>query len=315
MRPYPVIVLALAALAAGVISATASGERRRPPASPVPAPRVAAPLPAVPRCAADKPAAGKAPSERLLGAFSILRRERGADDELPREALDALRLRGLRPADPASARLLRATAEGGRAWVVPVADVRTAGIFGVPCHAERPPRIVVSPRRPVPDRPLPAPVLPAPVPLPVRLPAGPQEGLVVVALGGAPGGGGGARDDLIRGRAPVTVDPCAGPKGDMLGVSGIVPDGVASAYLTSADGTAVRADVRDNGYSFVVPRTRRPQQRYVVWTGGDGTPHVQPVALFPFTVRCRPGVPAVARVTPDGPFLVRPAGPALPVAP
>ena len=63
----------------------------------------------------------------------------------------------------------------------------------------------------------------------------------------------------------------------MLGVSGIVPDGVAAAYLTSPDGTAVRADVRDNAFAFVVPRTTRRQARYVVWTGADGTPHVQPV--------------------------------------
>ena len=63
----------------------------------------------------------------------------------------------------------------------------------------------------------------------------------------------------------------------MLGVSGVVPDGVAAAYLTAPDGTAVRADVADNAYAFVVPAPRDPGQRYVVWTGGDGTPHVQPV--------------------------------------
>ena len=63
----------------------------------------------------------------------------------------------------------------------------------------------------------------------------------------------------------------------MLGVSGIVPDGVAAAYLTSPDGTAVRADVRDNAFAFVVPRTAAHHARYVVWTGADGTPHVQPV--------------------------------------
>ena len=66
----------------------------------------------------------------------------------------------------------------------------------------------------------------------------------------------------------------------MLGVSGIVPDGVAAAYLTAPDGTAVKADVKDNGYEFLIPRPRTVEQRYVVWTGGDGTPHVQPVTAM-----------------------------------
>ena len=51
-------------------------------------------------------------------------------------------------------------------------------------------------------------------------------------------------------------------------------------FLTAPDGTAVRADVKDNGYEFLLPNQRTPEQRYVVWTGGDGTPHVQPVVTF-----------------------------------
>jgi hypothetical protein len=78
----------------------------------------------------------------------------------------------------------------------------------------------------------------------------------------------------------VSVDPCAGDNHDMLRVSGIVPDGVAAAFLTAPDGTAVRADVKDNGYEFLVAQPRTVGQRYVVWTGGDGTPHVQPLLTF-----------------------------------
>jgi hypothetical protein len=78
----------------------------------------------------------------------------------------------------------------------------------------------------------------------------------------------------------VAVDPCAGDNHGMLRVSGIVPDGVAAAFLTAPDGTAVRADVKDNGYEFLVPQPRTVGQRYVVWTGGDGTPHVQPILTF-----------------------------------
>jgi hypothetical protein len=127
------------------------------------------------------------------------------------------------------------------------------------------------------------------------------EGIAVVALGGAPAGGGGALRDLVRGTAPVATDPCSGPARDMLGVSGMVPDGVAAVFLTAPDGTAVRADVQDNGFSFVVPASRRPEPRYVVWTGSDGTPHVQPVspfAAFP-GVLCKRSR-GLADVTPNG---------------
>ena len=42
----------------------------------------------------------------------------------------------------------------------------------------------------------------------------------------------------------------------------------------------MRADVKDNGYEFLLPNQRSYEQRYVVWTGGDGTPHVQPIVTF-----------------------------------
>ena len=71
------------------------------------------------------------------------------------------------------------------------------------------------------------------------------------------------------------------------------------------DGTAVRADVKDNGYEFLLPNQRAYEQRYVVWTGGDGTPHVQPIVTF---AAARAGAckssakltQSVARVSPDG---------------
>jgi hypothetical protein len=56
----------------------------------------------------------------------------------------------------------------------------------------------------------------------------------------------------------------------MLGVSGIVPDGVEAVFVTAADGTATRADVRDNGYAFVLAPPRRPEPRYVVGPGATG---------------------------------------------
>ena len=98
----------------------------------------------------------------------------------------------------------------------------------------------------------------------------------------------------------------------MLSISGIVPNGVPAVFLTAPDGTAVRADVKDNAYEFLLPNQRAYEQRYVVWTGGDGTPHVQPIVTFA-AVRasaCKSAAKltqTVARVSPDG--LVPCAGP------
>jgi hypothetical protein len=313
---------------------------------------------AVPACAPRVPRApaAKAPSQALLDAFGILRRERTDADMLPKRALDELKRRGIQVADPQSARLLRTTVSGGHAWVVPVADVTPLLVARLTCRVPaRPPSAAVRraaarrararargrqarPRRlprPVPVRPTlvvpatPVPFGPAPmfpVAPPIAFDGKPQEGLVVVADGDAPAGGGGAHKQLIRGLAAPAVEQCAGPKRDLVGVSGIVPDGVGSVFLTSADGTAVKTEVKDNAYAFLVPpATRRDawSPRYVVWTGGDGTPHVQQVAIggaIPSRV-CRSiagrrGAEAL-QLTPSpgldsrGPLLFAPAPPAL----
>jgi hypothetical protein len=246
------VALVLVALAAGAIAARAdSGGGSAPKTMPA-TPGAAAPgapprvfFPKAPCAPADnaKPT-GAPPSQALLNAFAILRRPAQPSDALPAEASKALQRAGMAPVAPDAARLLRSTASGGRAWVVPVPDVARG--FPFLCRAQQPKRT-------------------------------PREGLAVVALGDAAQGGGGALNDLVRGRAPVSSDMCAGANHDMLSVSGIVPDGVAAVFLTAPDGTAVRADVKDNGYEFVVAHPRTTQQRYVVWTGGDGTPHVQPI--------------------------------------
>ena len=223
----------------------------------------------------DRPAASRnAPSDALLEAFGILRRERNDEDALPARALASLKAAGLGPVDPRSARLLRSDG-GARAWVVPVPDVDAGRRLAC-----------LQPRRAV------------------------REGLAVVSVGAAPAGGGGALRELQRGLAPASLDPCAGTARNMLGISGLVPDGVEAVFVTGADGSATRADVEDNSFAFVLPWPRRPEQRYVVWTGSDGKPHVQPL---PYLVSAglrriceRSGVArraAAPRVTPD-PFAV-----------
>jgi len=294
VRLRSVASLVLVALIAGAIAAHAdSGPAPRAPRTPAPvvAPltrpvaagvlaygcAVPAPAPINPKRPLPTPAQPKPstapPSQALLDAFAILRRPRADQDALTPEAAEALKARGLSPVSPDSARLLRSTPSGGKAWVVPVPDV--VGRFGLLCA-----------------------------------PSGkshPREGLAVVATGDAASGGGGALDDLVRGRAPVTVAPCAGADHSMLSISGIVPNGVGAAFLTAPDGTAVRADVKDNGYEFLLPSPKAFEQRFVVWTGGDGTPHVQPVVTSGL-VRAR-ACAAMAkltrtmpRVSPDGLF-------------
>jgi hypothetical protein len=204
------------------------------------------------------------PSEDLKDTFDILRREPKDEDALPAAALAALKAQGLAPVDPQSARLLRADG-AARAWVVPVPDAATPGPF---------------------------------------LCAGagkPAEGLAVVSVGGAPAGGGGTLHDLQRGIALADVNPCAGADRTMLGVSGIVPDDVEAVFVTAADGTATRADVHDNGYAFVLPRPRRPDARYLVWTGSDGKPHVQPLPSVPSFGRVACSRPKAPRITPGFP--------------
>ena len=292
MSLRPVVSLVLVALIAGAIAARAdSGSAPRPARAPAPvAPPAARPFaasvaPLAAGCAVPvpldprrpvpqpvpKPATAAPPSKALLDAFSILRRARHDEDALSPEALEALRVRGLSPVALESPRLLRSTPSGGRAWVVPVPDLARHLPFS--CEPGRKP--------------------------------GPREGLVVVAVGDAASGGGGALDDLVRGRSPVTVAPCAGADKSMLSISGIVPDGVPAVFLTAPDGTAVRTDVKDNGYEFLLPHQRAVEQRYVVWTGGEGTPHVQSVVTFgPWRPsRCEaPMTLAMSRVSPDGLF-------------
>jgi hypothetical protein len=291
MRFRSVASLVLVALVAGAIAAHADSGGAPPPArtparvlaAPATRPFVtaapvaiacAAPDPVTPRRPTpqpSKPATAAPPSQQLLDAFAILRRARTDQDALSPEAVEALRVRGLSPVSLDSSRLLRSTPSGGKAWVVPVPDV-AAGL-GIACG-----RVGRS---------------------------APREGLVVVAVGDAASGGGGALDDLVRGRSPVTVAPCGGADHSMLSISGIVPNGVPAVFLTAPDGTAVRADVKDNGYEFLLPNQRAYEQRYVVWTGGDGTPHVQPIVTFA-AVRasaCKVSTKlsrSVARVSPSG---------------
>lgn len=208
---------------------------------------------------------------------------------------------GYGSADLEAARLLRTTAARGKAWIVPVAEVQPLGALPV-CALDlarragtsRRGRIVTLPRiggaplRPGLRRAIPpaavrrlrprGPILPLPpVSAPLRIPD-PGPGVIVVATGDAPGGDGGTLPMLVRGLAPVEVRPCTGREADLLSVSGLVPDGVGFVHLTRTDGTAVRADVKDNAYAFRVPPDSEPGQTYVTWTGGDGTPHVQPLA-------------------------------------
>ena len=359
--------------------------------------------------AKDAPSPAPVPSKQLLAAFGVLRRDHADEDNLPAGVVAELRARGA-SFDPQTARLLRSTAGGGKAWIVPVSDVHAldSGPGCGPFYRVAPsaskflpvlprtlrPRVATVPTLtttapkpvPVPTTPLPtmttkAPTTPAAVPVPTAtapapapaatvapprivparpytvrpsparrakvrsvmrvlrrlraerlalatlpalprvmtpsaaVPQVPEEGVVVVSTGGAPAGGGGALDDLVRGRATPLMRPCAGLGHDLTAISGVVPDGVGQAFLTSPDGTAIKADVTDNGYSFLVAPLSTPAPRYVVWLK-DGLPHVQALPYLGGRIRC----PASGRVldgieiTPNGLTELAP-GIGLPVLP
>ena len=203
----------------------------------------AAPVPIDPRRAdaaarAEAPTAAP-PSQALLDAFAILRRPRTDEDALSPEALEALRVRGLSPVSPDSARLLRSTPSGGKAWVVPVPDV-----VG---------RLRASPAGPS--------ASPAP-----------REGLAVVAIGDAASGGGGALDDLVRGRAPVTVAPCAGADHSMLSISGIVPNGVPPSSSPPPTAPRCAPTSRTTATSSCCPTSARPSSATSCGPGETGRP-------------------------------------------
>ena len=227
------VLVLLAVLGAGRLASAA--QEPAPAAVPPPAPRTAARGGRADLSPRRRPRRGRPrrrPSQALLDAFGILRRERSPGDALPAAALRALRAAGLEPAGAETARLLRTTPTGGKAWVVPVADLRRALSFGVACaplvvprrrravRAARPsrsrarcPRPPQRPAPPGPARPAAAAGAPAAVTvLPPEVPLDPVarrpvEGVAVVALGDAAAGGGGSRADLVRGRAPSTSTP------------------------------------------------------------------------------------------------------------
>ena len=283
MRLRSVASLVLVALVAGAIAAHAdSGGAPRPARAPVarvvsaPAtPFLAAPgaVAYAARRRSDRSpapdAAGRAQGPgggaAVAGAARRLRdpgRPRTDEDTLPPEAVTALRARGLSPVSTDSARLLRSTQAGGRAWVVPVPDAVGRLAASPASHGKSD-----------------------------RARAWPSW------RSATPRAWGRRRPGRPRPRAlAATVAPCAGADHSMLSISGIVPNGVPAVFLTAPDGTAVRADVKDNGYEFLLPKQRTAEQRYVVWTGGDGTPHVQPVVAFGrWTAKARASAPRSCR--------------------
>ncbi len=310
------LVLGLLAAVASASGARAATTPKAPPAAPLPRPAAPAKY-AVPDCGKKQ----NAPSGRLSRNFSILRRPHAAADTLPKDVVRQLQARGVRLPDVNAARLLRTTTGGGKAWVIPVADVsvmtRPFGcVAAAPAPAPLPTR---APRRSTKPRYRPAVPAPAPPPsalpalvtgangiLPALRPAKREEGLVVMATGDAGAGGGGALSDLLAGQAPPSVRNCVGRSFNLVSVSGMVPDGVDQVYLTKSDGTAVKSDVEDNGYSFVVPaaarRSRIGDLRFLVWTAANGVPKVQPVTITQLPQRfCRRMRMSTrfARFTPD----------------
>ena len=272
----PVRVVAAPAPARTPVRVVAAPAPARPFVGVAPLPiGCAAPVPLDPRRKTPQaPTAATAapPSQQLLDAFAILRRTPTDQDALSPAALEALRVRGLSPVSLDSSRCCAAR--------------RRAGRRGSCRHPTSPAGWARS--------------------------ADPRASLVRARAWSSSRSG--CRERWGRGARRPRPRPRTGDgravrgRGPLDAVDlGHRANGVPAVFLTAPDGTAVRADVKDNGYEFLLPNQRAYDQRYVVWTGGDGTPHVQPIVTF---AAARAGAckssaklaQSAARVSPDGAF-------------
>ena len=299
MRVRSVVSLALVALIAGAIAAHAdsagSPRRARTPvrvvAAPAPARPFAGVAPLAIACAAPVPVNPRRPTPqppKAAGRAAVPAAARRLRDPAPpahrpgravaRGARGPARARPITGVARLVARLLRSTASGGKAWVVPVPNV------------VRPPRGRLRVRRPV----------------------GPARGAGRRRRRRCrERRGRGARRSRPRPRARHARAVRRRRPLHALDLGHRAQRGAGRLPHRPRRHRGARRR-QDNAYEFLLPNQRAYEQRYVVWTGGDGTPHVQPIVTFA-AVRTRACTAAaklsamVARVSPDG--LVPCAGP------
>jgi hypothetical protein len=192
---------------------------------------------------------------RVLASLGVLRRPATPADVPSDQASRNPALgRGLHLA---AARLLRSD-PAGRAWIVPIDDVRPV-----------PPSQRCVERAPVAQRPA--------LRRQRRAYArqSPLPGVVVLVDGRVDVGPSSASlDSILSGHAWQT-NSCAGPSHDMLGVDALLGDDASQPFLRFGNGHTILGDLRDNAVAFLFakPSDRAGLPTALGWSDASGTQH------------------------------------------
>lgn len=192
---------------------------------------------------------------RVVASLAVLRRPATPADVPSRQAVRlAFSGRGLHLG---AARLLRSGAEG-RAWIVPVDDVRPAPL-PERCIERAPREQRAALRR---ERHVYAtqPAQPGVMVL--------TDGRVDVAVSSA------SLDAILSGHA-VGENSCTGPSHDMLGVDALLADGATQPFLRFGDGHTILGDLHDNAVTFLFakPADRAGLPTALAWSDATGREH------------------------------------------
>lgn len=218
----------------------------------------------------DRATAVTTPSDPdVIAALAVLRRPAApADTPDARAIRTAYEGQGLHVGD---ARLLRADARG-RAWIVPVDDVRPPPT-PERCIAHAPTQIrpaLERERRRYAAQP-------------------PRPGVEIVSDGQVDIGPSQAELNTIKAGQAIETNSCAGDSHDLLGLYALLPDGATEPYLRFPDGHTVLGDLRDNAVTFLIAKPDRRDQLPVAlsWTEASGHLHTSKLSGGGFALqRC-----------------------------
>ncbi len=265
------------------------------------------------------PPSSRAPIPASLSAtLPVLARPRTAEDGVPREAgwVTASLGSGV---ELAQSRLVRTSADGGRAWVIPVlhespqvrpntacerveiASLRDSEHLNAGNARARHVIATLQRRTVAAEQYLNAHSAPGPA------------GVVIFTKGEILQGGTATVDQLRGGSAFITGE-CAGPQHNLLSVSGLAPAGASTVRLRSPDGASQDQPVGDGAYSFLFApdpsRAGLPDK--LVLLDRDGHPlHTLRISPSSFSThpQCQPpGAPATTPLRTHGLATVLPAG-------
>jgi hypothetical protein len=190
----------------------------------------------------------------LLAVLPVLGRSHSAQDTPPREALTMLSSLGT-GIELDHAQLVRTSAQGGRAWVVPVLHEAPQVIPSVACQKQQLAMFERAAHASPGNTQLATLVARQRADLAAaeRYVAGHRQatppGVIVFTQGPIVQGADGTLNQ-VRAGAAFTTGECAGPDHDLLTVSGLAPAGTSTIELQAPDGTTETQPANDGAYSF-----------------------------------------------------------------